>query len=402
MRVNRNEFVTAFSFTLDFLEKSIRDNVTNHNKRVSLIAVYLGQALGLNDRELFDLSAYAMLHDNGITHPDYNIMSENGVDRLERSLSHCIQGEKNIAAFPFLEKRENIIKYHHEAYDGGGYFGISGGDIPHFAQIIALADTTEMAFQSGKDKADIQSDVQDSKNSRYSPALCEAFESVVRAPSFWLSLDNMFIDAELNSRVPVFYIDLEYPELLQISDIMSGIIDAKSPFTGEHSKGLSHKVGVMCDYYGFSPEKKTRMMIAADLHDVGKMVIPNSIIDKPGKLTPEEFDVIKSHTFYTRKVIESVKGFEDICEWASNHHEKLDGTGYPYGIPGERLGFEERLMGCMDIYQALTEHRPYRRGMSHEQACGILSGMAEKGYVSREITADITDYCRDMLNSIHI
>lgn len=400
MLVNRNEFVTAFSFALDFLEKGIRDNVTNHNRRVCLIAVKLGKTLGLDDRDLFDLSAYAMLHDNGITHDVYNIMSDNGVDRLERALSHCIKGEENITAFPFLTKREKIILCHHEAFDGSGYFGMQGGEIPLFAQIIALADIVEVEYQSGVEEAEIMSHIAKAKGARYSPELCEAFDEVARNASFWLSLDNMFVESELERLVPVFHIELDYPELLRISDIMSGIIDAKSPFTGYHSKGLSQKIGIMADYYGFDDEKKTRLMIAADLHDVGKLVIPNSIIDKPGRLTPEEFNIIKSHTYYTRKVIESVAGFEDICEWASNHHEKLDGTGYPYGMPEQNLSFEARLMACMDIYQALTESRPYREGLSHEKAGEILVAAADKGHISREITSDILEYCRDKLHNM--
>lgn len=400
MKVNRNEFVTAFSFALDFLEKGIRNSVTNHNKRVSLISVRLGGALGLDGRSLFDLSAYAMLHDNGITHEVYNVMSDNGIDRLESAMSHCIKGEENIASFPFLEKRDNIIKYHHEAYDGSGRFGVQGDSIPLFAQIIALADMVEIAYQGGIGQTEIISGIVKAKGARFSHSICEAFESVARTPGFWLSLDNMFVERELGARVPIYYIDLDYTKLLSIADIMSGIIDAKSPFTGTHSKGLSKKIGVMSDYYGFDEEKKTRMIIAADLHDVGKLVIPNSIIDKPGKLTAAEFDIIKAHTFYTRKVIESVKGFEDICEWASNHHEKLDGTGYPYGMPESELSLEARLMACMDIYQALTEERPYREGLSHEKACELLLDIADKGAISREITADITAYCRDKLHLV--
>lgn len=397
MQVNRNEFVTAFSFALDFLEKSIRENVTNHNRRVSLIAVRLGQALGLDDRALFDLSAYAMLHDNGLTHETYNVMSENGIDRLEMATSHCIKGEENIAAFPFLEKRDNIILYHHEAYDGSGFFGRHGSAIPLFAHIIALADMVEVMYQNGMEPSSITEHIAKVKGAKFSPELCETFEAVAKNASFWLSLDHVFVERELKKLVPVFYIELDYPELLRISNIMSGIIDAKSPFTGSHSKGLSRKIGVMSDYYGFDSEKKTRLMIAADLHDVGKLVIPNSIIDKPGKLTVVEFNIIKSHTYYTRKVIEAVKGFDDICEWASNHHEKLDGSGYPYGLSEQNISFEAQLMACMDIYQALTESRPYREGLSHEKAGKILVSVADKGHISREITADITAYCRDKL-----
>ncbi|MDR1885394.1 MAG: hypothetical protein LBQ56_03905, partial [Synergistaceae bacterium] len=125
MKVNRNEFLFSISFALDFLEMGIRDNITNHNKRVSLISIRIGRELGLDDESIFDLAAYAMLHDNGLTHKTFNAISENGVERLERSLSHCLIGEKNLSTFPFIKNRKNIIKYHHERYDGLGYFGIA-------------------------------------------------------------------------------------------------------------------------------------------------------------------------------------------------------------------------------------------------------------------------------------
>lgn len=130
-------------------------------------------------------------------------------------------------------------------------------------------------------------------------------------------------------------------------------------------------------------------MIASDLHDIGKLAIPNDIIDKAGKLTDTEFNQIKAHAFYTRKTIEAVKGFEDIADWAANHHEKLDGTGYPFGLTADTLCFESQLIGCLDIYQALTEDRPYRKSMSHNDACQILEDMANSNKISREITADV-------------
>jgi HD-GYP domain-containing protein (c-di-GMP phosphodiesterase class II) len=392
MKISKNEFVTALSFALDYLEISIRKHITNHNKRVGLISVYIGRAMGLDDRSIFDLSAYAMLHDNGITHEVYNVMADDGVHRLEQSLSHCIKGEENIESFPFLEKRSNVIKYHHESFDGSGYFGIQGKDIPLFSQIISLADMVEIAYQNEVTPTETIENILNLRGTKFSHLLCEAFKNASRPPAFWLSLDNAFINRELDRYVPVFHLNIDYPKLLVITKIISEIIDTKSPFTGEHSNGLSKKASDMAGYYGFDEERKTKLIIAANLHDVGKLVIPNSIIDKPGRLTPEEFQIIKSHTFYTRKVIESVKGFEDICEWAANHHEKMDGSGYPYGMPEQILSFESQLIACLDIYQALTEERPYREGLPHEKACGILTGMAEKGSVSREIAADIKEF----------
>ena len=271
--------------------------------------------------------------------------------------------------------------------------------IPLFSHIITLADAVEIAYQNKLSADEISANITKAKGVKFSPIICEVFESLARNTSFWLSLDNMFVERELINRVPVFHVNLDYPELLLISGIMSEIIDAKSPFTASHSKGLSTKIGVMADYYGFDYEKKTRLIIAADLHDIGKLAIPNSIIDKQGKLTTAEFNVIKTHSFYTRKVIESVKGFEDICEWASNHHEKLNGTGYPFGFSEQHLSFESQLLSCMDIYQALTENRPYREGLSHEKTSEILIESADKGMISREIASDIAARCRMNLDS---
>lgn len=393
IEVNRNEFVSAFAFALDFLEAGLRKNVTNHNKRVSLIAVFMGENMGLNKEELFDLYAYAMLHDNGITHKVYNALSENGHDHLESSLSHCVTGERNLADFPFLVKRENIITYHHEAFDGSGYFGVSGDAIPLFSRIIALADTVEIMYRRYSDKADIIEQVQKSKGKKFSPLIAEAFLSTAGNIAFWLALDDMFINSELCKRVPNFVITTELAEMLPIANIMSGIIDSKSPFTAVHSKGLAYKTGVMADYYHFDEDKKMKLLIAANLHDVGKLVIPNAIIDKPDKLNDAEYEIIKTHTYYTRKVFESVKGFEDVTEWASNHHEKLNGRGYPLGFDRGKLDFESQLLACMDIYQALTEDRPYRVPLTHREATEILHSMVKRDEINGDIVNDIMLYC---------
>lgn len=131
------------------------------------------------------------------------------------------------------------------------------------------------------------------------------------------------------------------------------------------------------------------MRIAADLHDLGKIMVPNEILDKPGSLTREEIDVVQSHTFYTRKALEVVSGFEEITEWAANHHEKLNGKGYPIGLTASQLDFNSRLMACIDIYQALTEERPYRTALSHEDAMGILFSMAKQSLIDASIVNDV-------------
>ena len=137
------------------------------------------------------------------------------------------------------------------------------------------------------------------------------------------------------------------------------------------------------------------MRIAADLHDLGKLAIPNSILDKPSGLTRKEFQIIQAHPFYTRRILEKIDGFDDITDWAANHHEKLDGSGYPYGLDKNDLDFNSRILACVDIYQALTEDRPYRKGMSHKDAIKIMNNMAREGLIEPSVTEDMDSIFRD-------
>ncbi len=127
------------------------------------------------------------------------------------------------------------------------------------------------------------------------------------------------------------------------------------------------------------------MHIAGLLHDIGKLHVSIDILHKEGKLTPEERFEINKHTYYTRKVLEQIQGFEDIVDYASNHHERMDGTGYPYRIPGEKLGELERVMAVCDVYQALTEERPYRESLPAEKVWAIMDGMVSGGHLDGEM-----------------
>ncbi|MDR1126546.1 MAG: hypothetical protein LBL06_00295, partial [Treponema sp.] len=274
MTFNRNEFVSAFSLALDFLESSLRNNVTNHGKRVALIALRMGEQLRLSTEDMFDLYAGSMLHDNGMTHAVYNAIDAEKLPDIEKAASHCIIGERNLKAFPFLKNREGMILYHHEAYDGSGFFGISGDSIPLLAHIINLADTAEILYSKGADRQAMLKQLSLWKGSQFATELCEAFEALGDNLSFWLSLDNRFIAQELEQCAPKYDMALTLEELLPIAGIFRRLVDAKSPFTGRHSQGIAEKSALMADFYGFDAERKTKLTIAADLHDIGKLAVP--------------------------------------------------------------------------------------------------------------------------------
>jgi HD-GYP domain-containing protein (c-di-GMP phosphodiesterase class II) len=141
--------------------------------------------------------------------------------------------------------------------------------------------------------------------------------------------------------------------------------------------------------YGYDSTLRTEVYLAAALHDIGKLSTPVAILEKPGKLTDEEFRTIQDHVRMTHELLKDITGFEHICDWASNHHEKLDGTGYPFKKKANELDFNSRLIACLDIYQAVSEERPYHPGRSHADTIKILADMAGNGFVDSGIVRDL-------------
>jgi HD-GYP domain-containing protein (c-di-GMP phosphodiesterase class II) len=115
------------------------------------------------------------------------------------------------------------------------------------------------------------------------------------------------------------------------------------------------------------------------------------ILEKPDKLTDEEFRVIHEHVRITYELLKDIDGFEQICGWASNHHEKLDGTGYPFGKKANELDFNSRLIACLDVYQAVSEERPYHPGQDHAATMKILRRMADQGRLDASIVKDLDE-----------
>lgn len=402
MKLNLNNLSLALSHALDFMEIDLLGVVSNHSKRVSYIATRLGAELGLPDDELFDLVTLAILHDNGMGaaflaikggEPRTQSPGRAALSGMDAGPAHCIAGEDNIAGYPLRSDAKDILLYHHENWNGSGFFRLAGDAIPVMSQIIHLADLVELSSDlrnidyAGKRKT-IEF-VSERAGSILSPTLAAAFEDLSTSPAFWLDLQDEFVGPALHRRAPRFDAEMGWSQVREVTAIFSRIIDSKSRFTSLHSQELSERAGAMAAFYKFDAETTDKLRIAADLHDVGKLAVSNAILDKPGKLDPPEIDVIQRHTYYTRVSLDSIAGFEDITEWAANHHEKLDGSGYPFGKDGRDLDFNSRLLACLDIYQALTEVRPYREALSHETTMGILRGMASAGKIEAAIVADL-------------
>ena len=202
-------------------------------------------------------------------------------------------------------------------------------------------------------------------------------------------LRNEKIDVFLHSLLPGGTVSCTPQELMDFAGVFARIVDYKSHFTKTHSIGIAQKAYDMALFYQTDQELAARLFFAGALHDIGKLVVDRDILEKPDKLDNAEYKHIQTHVYYTYKILSDIPGLEEITKWATYHHEKLDGTGYPFALSAEGLGKWERMMACLDIYQALTEERPYKKGMTHEETIQILTTMAENGKLDLQIIQDI-------------
>lgn len=382
MTLSLNKFLFSISFALDLAESEIKCTSSKHSKRVAYICLKIADIIGLSNEEKFDLCSYALLHDNGLIESYCNFTNQDKENNLKDYFEvinfsdHCVIGENNIQEFPFLTKQKNIILYHHENFDGSGLFGKKASEIPVFSQLISFADILDTNFDlfsiSNEKKEDIDKFVIENEDKLFSKDIVTAYKELSNSFLFWGDLEYFDEINPLEKILPDFSIEVSLKRFLSITKIFSKIIDGKSKFTAKHSVDLEQKSLKLVEYFGLDEETKLKIQIASNLHDIGKLGTPNSILDKEGSLTSNELFEIKKHAYLTHTILSKIDNFSDITKWASSHHEKLDGTGYPFGLTSNELGLEERIVSCLDFYQALVEDRPYRKSMSHFEAMILL------------------------------
>ncbi len=163
--------------------------------------------------------------------------------------------------------------------------------------------------------------------------------------------------------------------LLKSLLIMADIIEARDPYTGGHVWRVSQFAKLLATKIGLLEEEAIKISIAAYLHDLGKVGIPDDILRKTEALTDAEYAIVKTHPSIGSKLLNSHPLAEMVSSAASDHHERMDGKGYPRGLHGEQLSLTARIVSIADAFDAMTSTRPYRKGMSVEQAlCRLEEG----------------------------
>jgi putative nucleotidyltransferase with HDIG domain len=225
----------------------------------------------------------------------------------------------------------------------------------------------------------------------FSPALSSLAELLLDDTAFWQRLATVpALDVLHDVAPPPALLAADDARLDRIVEAFAGVIDAKSPYTHDHSRRVAEYAVAAGARLGFAPARLVRLRRAALLHDIGKLGVTNAVLDKPGKLTPEEWAEMREHTRHTLEILDAVPVFRELAADAAAHHERLNGTGYHRGVASPGLGPAARVLAVADVTDALRSDRPYRAGLAVERVVAMLrTDVAAGALCPRSVSAMI-------------
>ncbi|RIX45651.1 MAG: HD domain-containing protein [Rhodocyclales bacterium GT-UBC] len=393
LAIDLRQLVMTIAHTVDLVGV---DDVF-HGRRVGMLAREMAIQMGWPEADQLILYDAGLLHDCGVssTRVHHRLVVDLEWAGAEE---HCVCGDALLAGFAPLAHLAPIIRYHHSRWDWLSAQNLPG-NTARFANLIYLADRIDVLAAPHHADQTILSHVDEIRNrlasqrgGMFSPELIDAFEAMSQGEAFWLALQPDWVQQYQTDME--CYGDLRligWADFKQCAEIFARIIDAKSPYTQQHSRGVSRLARYLAEHLGLDAITCEKIEVAGLLHDIGKLQIPDEIIEGQSGLTAHEFDIMKSHSYGTLQVLKRLHAVEEIARWAAYHHETPDGHGYPFRISGDALPLEARIINVADIFQALAQERPYRQPMQPDQIMTILNERAALGRADAEIVSVVAD-----------
>lgn len=372
IKIDMRRLLSAFSMCLDFTETGIN----LHHQRVAYIGLKLAEEMNLSQENKNIILTASIIHDAGAsTWYEKTKLSKFEVDD---TWEHCQAGCQLIKKTDLLSPLENIILSHHDKFGRDNKSGLTGTNIPLASRIIHLSDRIDVLLRHDlpvlTQSPGIIQKINELSGEVFDPEIVAAFKNLARRESFWLELFSPFLYRNIED-YPIEKIIINEDQLKQVAGMFANIIDKKSPYTKRHSSGVANTAKQLAASMGFQGYELTFMEIAGLLHDLGKLSIPEEILEKPGKLSDYEYAIIRQHTYYTYHILRAAGAPSPIPEWAAYHHEKLNGKGYPFKLKESELSTGSRIMAAADIFTALREARPYRPGMRKNKIEDIMKSL---------------------------
>ena len=365
----------------------INADLEHHHEQTAYLSYLIAREMGLEESLSFLCIYAALLHDVG------SILYEEpkGVLEIERESRRIASlGAAMLRGLPPFERVADVIEYCQCPWQSASRCWQSADDetraLLRCSGIVYLADKIVVMLNPQlpvlTQAKKLREMVASCRGTTFCPEASDAFLRVAEREFVWLDvLYNpkflMIFTGEITT------VSLE--RAVTLTQLMSRIIDFRSPFTAMHSAGVAASASALAELVGMNREERLMMTIAGNLHDVGKLKVPRRILEKPASLDEDEFNIVREHPYYTRLILMNVRGFEQIANWAGFHHEKLNGSGYPFHFGAEDLDIGSRIMAGADVFSAITEDRPYRAGMSKEKSMEVLRANVEVGGLDAQL-----------------
>ena len=388
--ISLSEVISALSFALDLTEGA----VWGHALRSCLLGMRIADEIRLPEEKRNSLYFALLLKDVGWS-SNATRMCE--IDRIARIIRNgvtqhanneeiiglrCDRGASIVSKLGLGVDTAEAVRSLDEHWDGDGYpDSLRGEQISLLARICAVAQHLDV-FSAGRGIQAAMSTLVERSGTWFDPELVRVAVLLHRRGTLWANC--LATDSQDDTRQAVLDMDsgrrhrLEAGRIDQICEAFADVVDAKSHFTFRHSMGVADAAYGIARGMGLAPDRVQLVRRAALLHDIGKLSVSNSILDKTTQLNEAEWKAVQQHPGLTRQILERVGPFREMAVIAGEHHEKLDGSGYPNRLLAPELSLESRIIAVADVYGALSEDRPYRAGLELEQIIAIMSKLVPR------------------------
>lgn len=392
--------VSLLELTLQLSRASdmVSPELNHHQRLVAYITFNLGEELNFDERKLNAVSVAAILHDiGGLSMQErINVLKFDAVNPHK----HARIGWLLLRDYREFVDIARIIKYHHVDWNDGEGLRYEGEAVMPESHLIHLADRIATLISKNEkminQKDRIYHRIMSASGRKFNPTFIKAFECLKEKEYFWYDLESISNGRRYYKKIEFKDQCLNIDELIGITKLYARVIDFRSNFTAVHSEGVSAVAKRLAQHLKCDELTCKKIQAAGYIHDIGKLSVPTEILEKPAALNQQEFAIIKEHTYHTYVLLKQISGFDEINEYASMHHERLDGTGYPFKLTGKELSLGARIMAVADIFTAVTENRPYRKGMQKDEVIMILKNMVIDEKIDAKIVATLINFYQDI------
>jgi HD-GYP domain-containing protein (c-di-GMP phosphodiesterase class II) len=390
LKVPLFELVSCLSNAMDMVDPRLVD----HHNQVAYTALRISKELGLSFIKQQELVLASMLHDIGALSLSEKLTALQF--EIENPHQHAEIGYLLLKTHGPFTDIANLIRFHHVPWHDGEGAEFSGEKVSLSSHIIHLADRIAVSVDKRHEilaqVPNISSQIERGSGEIFVPELVNIFKDLAQREYFWCDLVSKNIGSILSKEVILPTIEQDIDNLISLAKVFAHIIDFRSRFTATHSSGVSTTAATLAKFARFTERECKMMAIAGYLHDLGKLAVPIEILEKPAKLSDDEFNIMRHHTYFTYRALEAIDGFETINTWASFHHERINGSGYPFHYKGRDIPLGSRIVAVADVFTAITEDRPYRKGMTEDNAIHVLQEMADNLFLDGDLVTLLKEH----------